>query len=296
MGKSLIKHLFLATALLLLFAIFAISQSQQKLYFTAADKDGNFVEGLTPADIKLKIDGKNVEFKSLEMTEKPLVYVMAIDSSGSLRSVFYDILNLSCEIVSGQRDDDKTLLMSFVSSEKIVVARKFSSDKDYLCNGINSMYVSGGATALIDPIYEAVLHVTKEGSGLDTFRQAVLVISDGEDRSSNHKEGQLIDLLRKQNVSVFFLSLTENLGKGGLIGKSPKQKALDFANRITDASGGATIVLNKKTNPYQIPQQIFGLMRKQYVIAYEGQPGANIELKPTDSAEKKKMRFSFRSQ
>ncbi len=58
-------------------------------------------------------------------------------------------------------------------------------------DGLDSLYVEGGQTAIIDAVYLTSEHVSeyKKGDDSDRRRRALIVITDGEDRASFYSPG-----------------------------------------------------------------------------------------------------------
>src|SRR5204863_9178010 len=91
-------------------------------------------------------------------------------------------------------------LVRFIRSDKIVTVQDFTSNKDMLMDGLDSFYVEGGQTAIIDAVYPSAEHVSeyKKGDEVDRRRRALIVITDGEDRNSFYKQEQLFARLREE--------------------------------------------------------------------------------------------------
>ena len=88
---------------------------QGELNLIITDKNNNFVGDITRDEITFLVDGKEQNIVSIEKQTLPLIYVLAVDSSGSMRTIFKDILNAGKSIVSRNNQNDLTLLMRFIS-------------------------------------------------------------------------------------------------------------------------------------------------------------------------------------
>lgn len=184
-------------------------QTLVELSLIVTDKENNFVGDIKKEEISLFLDGKEKSIDSIEQKTSPVIYVMAIDNSGSLRFLFNDILNAAKSIIGQNKEKDFTALMRFVSKDKIQITEKFSSDENYLHSQLNLFQVEGGQTALIDAIYKSVQIVARQKGVGEDYRRTVVVISDGEDRESDNTKAQLIDLLKKEKMQIFFIGLIE---------------------------------------------------------------------------------------
>ena len=89
-------------------------------------------------------------------------------------------------------------------------------------DGLDSLYVEGGQTAIIDAVYLTAEHVAeyKKGNDNDRRRRALIVITDGEDRSSFYSQEKLFARLREEDVQIYVIGFVNELDKeGGLIRK-----------------------------------------------------------------------------
>jgi Ca-activated chloride channel homolog len=288
------RRIFISFLLIILTFSAAFAQDAAKLNFVAADKSNNAVGDFKKEEITLFIDGKSQTITSLEKQETPLIYALAVDSTGSMRLIFDDILGAGKYIVNQNRKDDETMLISFISYDKIRGMNSFSSDKNILMRVLDSFYIEGGQTALIDAIYASIQKVSehKKGEG-EKFRRVVIAITDGEERASYNTEKALLELIQKENVQVFFIGLVNEL-----VAKSTKQKAKDFLERIAAASGGAAIFPKKMKDLPDTAAQLVSLLQSQYALSYTPDTKAKpqkIEIKLAKESKREDVKFYFRS-
>jgi Ca-activated chloride channel family protein len=103
----------------------------------------------------------------------------------------------------------------------------------------------------------------------DRRRRALILITDGEDRDSFYKEGQLFARLREEDVQIFVIGFTSELEKeGGFIRKSPRDKAVNLINKLASETGGRAFFPESISELPQIANEIVRDMRTQYVLAY----------------------------
>ena len=138
-------------------------------------------------------------------------------------------------------------------------------------DGLDSLYVEGGQTAVIDGVYLAADHIAeyKKGDDNDRRRRALIVITDGEDRNSFYKEAQLFARLREADVQIYVIGFVRELDKeAGLIRKSPRDKAVSLLNRLATDTGGRVFFPESLSDLPQIANEIVRDLRTQYVVAY----------------------------
>src|SRR5207245_9671062 len=167
--------------------------------------------------------------------EVPVIYGLAVDTSGSLRPQFNQVLDAAKSIINSNKPGDETVLERFISSDKIETIQDFTASKDALLDGLDNLYIEGGQTAVIDGVYLAAEHVAeyKKGSGDDRRRRALIVVTDGEDRASYYPEAQLFQRLREEDVQIYVIGCVNEVDADkGCIRKSHREKPVNLINRI----------------------------------------------------------------
>src|SRR5688500_13493499 len=147
-------------------------------------------------------------------------------------------------IIGANKPGDETFLVRFISSDKIETVQDFTANKEMLMDGLDSFYVEGGQTAVVDAIYLSAEHVSqyRKGDDGDRRRRALIVITDGEDRNSFYKQEQLFARLREEDVQIFVIGFVNELEKeAGLIRKMPREKAGGVINKLGTETGGRPI-------------------------------------------------------
>jgi Ca-activated chloride channel family protein len=136
---------------------------------------------------------------------------------------------------------------------------------------LDDLYVEGGQTAVIDAVYLSAEHVAeyKKGDDNDRRRRALIVITDGEDRSSFYSQEKLFSRLREEDVQIYVIGFVNELDKeGGFIRKSPREKAISLINKLATESGGRAFFPESLSELPQIANEIVRDLRTQYVLAY----------------------------
>jgi len=208
---------------------------------------------------------------SFTIEEVPISYGLAIDTSGSMRSQLNQVIEAGKTIINSNKPGDETFLVRFISSDKIEQVLDFTSKKDDLLDSLDTFYIEGGQTAVIDAVYVTAEHVAeyKKGGPDDRRRRALIVVTDGEDRNSTYKQEELFDRLREEDVQIFVIGFVNELEKeGGVIRKSPHDKAVNLLNRIAKETGGRAFFPNSLSELPQIADEIVRDLRTQYVVSY----------------------------
>ena len=270
-----------------------------QLHVRVIDRNNRPINNVSQNEFHVFEDGVPQKIETFTREEVPISYGLAVDTSGSLRSQLQSVIDAGKTIINANRPGDETFLVRFISSDKIETVQDFTASKELLLDGLDSFYVEGGQTAVIDAVYLASEHVSdyKKGGESDRRRRALIVITDGEDRNSFYKQEQLFARLREEDVQIFVIGFVNELDKeAGLIRKSPRDKAVNLIKKLASETGGRAFFPDSIADLPQIANEIIRDLRTQYVIAYnptnKTHDGTYRAIKvtvdqPSDSSEKR---------
>jgi Ca-activated chloride channel homolog len=242
------------------------SQKQTvRLNVIVTDSSNHEVTDLRQEDFRVLEDGKPQAVTYFSREELPVSYGLAVDASGSLRSLLAHVIETGKGVVAGNKPGDEAFVMRFISVDAIKIYQGFTSNKDALADALDEIYIEGGFTALLDAANRSIDFLKKyrrndEGT---RRRQAIVMITDGEDRGSSIKADALLNRLRGEEIQFFLIGLTKMTNLQG----SP-EKAAKLLNMIAEASGGRVFF---PKSPAEIPavlEEIRRDLHTQYVIGY----------------------------
>src|SRR5437763_7936016 len=242
------------------------------LHVRVIDRNNHPINNIRKDDFKVLEDNVPQPIFSFTEEEVPVIYGLAVDTSGSLPPQFEQEINASKTIINSNKRGDETFLERFISSDKIETIQDFTANKDSLMDGLDQLYIEGGQTAVIDGVYLAAEHVAdyKKGGDDDRRRRALIVVTDGEDRASYYPETELFKRLREEDVQIFVIGFVNELeADKGLIRKSPRDKAVALINKLASETGGRAFFPQSISELPQIANEIVRDLRTQYVISYD---------------------------
>ena len=251
--------------------ILRINAELVQLHVRVIDRNNKPINNVAQNEFHIFEDGVPQTVESFTREEVPISYGLAVDTSGSLRSQLQSVIDAGKTIINSNKSGDETFLVRFISSDKIETVQDFTASKDLLMDGLDSFYVEGGQTAIIDAVYLSAEHVSeyKKGDEGDRRRRALIVITDGEDRNSFYKQEQLFARLREEDVQIFVIGFVNELDKdAGLIRKSPRDKAVNLINKLASETGGRAFFPDSVAELPQIANEIIRDLRTQYVLSY----------------------------
>jgi len=252
-------------------SVIRINAELVQLHVRVIDRNNKPINNVPQADFHIFEDGVPQTIETFTREEVPISYGLAVDTSGSLRSQLQSVIDAGKTIINSNKSGDETFLVRFISSDKIETVQDFTDNKELLMDGLDSFYVEGGQTAIIDAVYLSAEHVSeyKKGDDSDRRRRALIVITDGEDRNSFYKQEQLFSRLREEDVQIFVIGFINELDKdSGFIRKSPREKAVNLINRLASETGGRAFFPESISELPQIANEIIRDLRTQYVISY----------------------------
>jgi Ca-activated chloride channel family protein len=252
-------------------SILRINTALVPLNVRVIDRNNRPINNVRQEDFHVFEDGVPQPIESFSREEVPISYGLAVDTSGSLRSQLLSVIDAGKTIINSNKQHDETFLARFISKDKIETVQDFTANRDLLLDGLDSLYVEGGQTAVIDAVYLTAEHVAqyKKGDDTDRRRRALILITDGEDRDSFYKQEQLFAKLREEDVQIFVIGFVNELDKeGGFIRKSPRERAVSLLTRLATETGGRAFFPLSISELPQIAGEIVRDLRTQYVIAY----------------------------
>jgi VWFA-related protein len=238
--------------------------------FSAMDSKGRLIPGLTAKDFAVEEDGEvqNVTLFAREQ-ELPLTLAMLIDVSPSVAPVFAEEkTTASSFLVSILGRRDLALVIAF--DRWVTLTQDYTEDLPSLTRAIQSLKVSGNGTSLYDAVYLAAEEKLSNEAG----RKAIVLISDGEDTTSQYNASKAMIAVHKSNAVIYTIS---NGGNSGTLRK------------LAEETGGAFFRIRERGDFEKVFNQIALELRTQYSLAYHSNNSARdgsfrrIKIIPKDS-------------
>ena len=169
---------------------------------------------------------------------KKLEYAILIDSTGSMRSQFSEVLRLGKGVVHQVHDHGPVSIFNFRSEfgktpRAIPTLRlERSQDENALDRTIDGLYVEGGQTSLLDAVDAMADGLSQPPAAT---AKVIILITDGEDRVDEKNQKEVVAKLGENKISVYAIGLVEQLDG------SKRGKASDFLKSLTKQTGGRVI-------------------------------------------------------
>jgi Ca-activated chloride channel family protein len=270
-GAPLVGRVRLAVALAVLASAAATAQVYRGgtdlvlLSVTVTDGAGRHVPGLRREDFRIYEDGVPQEITHFSDQPEPVSLSLLIDTSTSMES--QNKLALAQQAASGfigrLGPEDVAQLIDFDSQTRIIAP--FTGDKAALAQALVQAK-AGGSTSLYNAVYTSLSELRRLRGQLAGAprRQAIVLLSDGEDTSSIVPADDVLDLAKRSEVTVYAVAM--------VVKDAPPSRGWTEAESVlrslTRETGGRVFLVH---DPQQLPAiyiQIADELANQYSVAY----------------------------
>jgi VWFA-related protein len=243
---------------------FEVDVELVQLPVSVFDKDGLVIAGLKQENFRVFEDKVQQEISLFRHEDIPLSIGLVIDSSGSMRTKRERVHSAALSFVRESNPEDETFVVAFDSAAYL--QQDFTGSIGDLVDALDTLDPRD-QTAMYDAIY---LSVDKVGQGrMD--KKVLLVISDGEDTSSQWGYNKVLDRVRAaKDVTIYAIGLLEENDSrcGGLFGRCPQKKAKEGLTEIAELSGGQAYFPKSVDEVETICRKIARDLRNQYTLGY----------------------------
>ena len=199
-----------------------------------------------------------------------------------MREQIEEVHQAAGSFVDTLRPEDRAMVIDF--NETVFLIQDLTSDHAALKEAITSTEPLGPTA-----IYDA-LHATYRKLKSVEGRKAMVLLSDGQDTSSETKFERVVDQSKRSNVLIY------GIGLGGGFGDGPKKNVL---REFAETTGGRAFFVGKASELGSVYQQIADELRRQYVLTYETNitdwngRWINVEVKTNQPGVKVRARRGF---
>ena len=178
--------------------------------------------------------------------KKKISYGILVDNTGSMRTQFETVKEFGKGVVHQVHDRGPVSIFDFASERVGTPSRAIptlrierTQDEALLNRTIDKLYVEGGQTTLLDAIEFIAERLHQQSDDSD---KVIVLITDGEERSSQVKRKQLVQQLKDWKVKIFAVGLVEELdNERSLTSPSPRAKAIDLLKLIAKETEGRAV-------------------------------------------------------
>jgi Ca-activated chloride channel family protein len=185
-------------------SVFRSGASLVALNVTVTDGK-RFVGGLQSTDFEIYEDGVRQAVQFFDSSGIPVDLILLLDTSASMRDKMTIVHEAALGFLRTLRQPDRGAIVAF--NDGVDVLQTLTSDRDLLASAVNRTQPRG-ATALRNALYVAMKQFGRlaQQTG-DVRRQAIALLTDGQDTSSLISFEDVLALARKIGVNIYTIAL-----------------------------------------------------------------------------------------
>lgn len=176
------------------------------LNIAVTDQDNRYVRDLQAASFQVFEDGVSQDVTLFNRSSLPIALSLLMDTSSSMEEKLATAQEAAIGFASQLRQEDLAEVIDFDS--RVEVLQGYTNDRSALNQAIRRT-AAGGSTSLYNAVYISLKGFRKldASQNENLRRQALVVLSDGEDTSSLVSLDELLDLARRSETAIFCIGL-----------------------------------------------------------------------------------------
>ena len=228
-----------------------------------ADGLSRYITDLQVGDFQVYEDGVLQDVTFFSRANLPIALALLIDTSASMETRLPTAQQAAVGFARQLRSQDLAEVVDFDS--RVVTLQSFTNDVTELEQAIRRTS-AGGSTSMYNAIYIALKDLRKiVAVGVeDIRRQAVVVLSDGEDTSSLLPFEEVLDLAKRSETAIYSIGLRaadEPTGRGF-------REAEFVLRQFAQETGGRAFFPSDVAELPGIYSQIAAELSSQYTVGY----------------------------
>ncbi|HZP48014.1 MAG TPA: VWA domain-containing protein [Vicinamibacterales bacterium] len=224
-----------------------------------------YITDLNQEDFSVYEDGVKQEISFFNKSNLPIALALLLDTSASMESKLQTAQEAAIGFAKRLRTQDLAEVIDFDS--RVVVLQNFTNNASELETAIRKTS-AGGSTSLYNAIYIALKDLKKvmAKSPDEIRRQAIVVLSDGEDTSSLLPFEEVLDLAKRSETAIYSIGLRAGEGPGTT---TRGFKEAEFVLRqFSQETGGRSFFPNQLSDLNGVYGQISEELSSQYIVGY----------------------------
>jgi VWFA-related protein len=234
------------------------------LFATVRDKKTKkIMTTLEQGDFKITEDNTDQTITAFSRESNlPITLGLLIDTSGSEQGTLGAEQQAAIRFLDRVlRKGDLAMVISFDSDADLLSG--FTDDRVMLERAIQRARIAGGSVQGPlggDPpgtvFYDAVYLACQDRLAQEAGRKALVILTDAQDNGSRLRVQDAIEAAQRTDTVVHILLVSDGIANEGV------------AKKLTDETGGRTIVVRSEKNLVQAFDEISDELRSQYTLGY----------------------------
>ena len=232
------------------------------LNVTVTDGGGKYITDLGEQEFEVYEDGARQKLTFFSRTQQPISLALLLDTSASMDERMGIAQEAAIGFARQLHKDDQAEVIDFDSQVRILQA--FTNEAATLEKAIRQT-TPNGSTSLYNAIYISLKELKKvrATSTSDIRRQAIVLLSDGDDTSSLIEFEEVLDLAKRSETAIYAIGLRQ-----GEIGRREFKEAEFVLKQLANETGGRAYFVADARELPKIYQTIWDELSSQYSLAY----------------------------
>jgi Ca-activated chloride channel family protein len=175
------------------------------LNVVVTDGEQKYVAGLSPSDFAVFEDGVQQDVSFFGASDVPVDLAILLDTSASMTGKMQLVQQAAIGFLQTLRPGDRSIIVDIKDATKIMCP--LGSDIEAAKQAILATAPRGG-TALYNGAYLTLKEMAKARRANDEVRrQAIVVLSDGDDTASLVSYDDLMDLAKQSGIAIYTITM-----------------------------------------------------------------------------------------
>jgi Ca-activated chloride channel family protein len=237
-------------------AIFTSDTKLVPLHVSVLDKNGKLITNLPQSAFKVFENNVEQPLKIFNREDVPVSMGIIIDNSGSMREKRPKVAAAALELIKESNPSDEVFIVDF--NDVAYLDAPFTNNIKKLEQVLDKIDTRGG-TAMRDAISMSIDYAKENGK---KSKKVLLVITDGNDNTSNETLEQLYRKAHQSDVLIYCIGLLSE--------EEPREAhaAKRALSELATVSGGLAYYPKSLSEVESITPQIAHEIRNQYILAY----------------------------
>jgi VWFA-related protein len=229
------------------------------------DGRGEPVVDLRREEFQVSEGGRGQALTLFSAERRPIRIVVALDVSLSMEGAMREVERALGHFIELVEPADETLVITF--SDEVFVHGEFTHDREVLERVFERLTTAPGTS-----LYDAAVEAIRRLASAPAESKAVVLVTDGDDSTSDAKLGDVREFARRYEVPIFGIGMG---GGGGAL------------RALAEDSGGRAIILGSARRKPGQPDHLKAAaasialtLRHRYLLGYEPEGGGKPEWRP----------------
>jgi Ca-activated chloride channel family protein len=225
--------------------------------------EGKYITDLEQEEFEVFEDGAKQNVTFFSRKQQPIALAILLDTSNSMEGRLKTAQEAAVGFARRMTPEDVAEVIEF--SSQVEILQDFTNDAAALERAIRGT-TADGSTALYNAVYISLkeLKKVKARTEDEIRRQAIVVLSDGDDTSSLMPYEEVLDLAKRSETAVYTIGLRQEYPGG----RASFKEAEFVLKQLAQETGGRSFFPTSVNELPKIYEQISQELSTLYSVAY----------------------------